>query len=463
VNELAEWIGAAVTALVALGGATWWAITTLIELRHLRTENSNLHAKLADTPEPNGNTQSQQLEEAQSARTAAQTLAAELWREARTTKERLDDAETQRAKMQERLTYFERRSEEFSQHIQELEKENDELTTRIAELVNSDGWLRDRSVTAASPAFRTLDQRHCRAISILNLKGGVGKTTITAHLAGLLGKRGKKVLMVDLDFQRSLSQMLLRPQERRLLHAERRCLQHFLAKPTHGFADLHSCAHLIEAGVQNCWIIANSDPRAGGESLETVEATLVADWVLQRNQADVRLFLREAIHAPELGRCFDYILFDCPPKLTPACLNALAASDYVLAPVILDLPSARAVPHLLTSLQRLRGDLFPHLEMVGVIANLVSLWKGSPIQVQQDIWDDLQAKCASLWAEGLCFFKALIPNKASFAKAAQALEDGEPRLALNDEGVCSAFSQLLTEVEKEIRAHERRHATTVPS
>ena len=56
-------------------------------------------------------------------------------------------------------------------------------------------------------------KENMKVISIINYKGGVGKTTLTANLAGELAYRGKKVLMIDLDPQASLTFSFIKPEE----------------------------------------------------------------------------------------------------------------------------------------------------------------------------------------------------------------------------------------------------------
>lgn len=492
-NDLVWWISAGATVLAITSALFWWAVKTRIENRRLRAEHEDLRSRLRQRGERFEN-QADQLEvlraglaqtraerdglvakarrlaaaqralekRRRQALAKARALAAERqqWEgAAREGARRVVAAETERDQAREQLAHFENQNETFSRRIQELEQQVDGL-------VASDGALWQRPIASAAPRFRPLDQRRFPIISVLNLKGGVGKTTITAHLAGWLGQHGKNVLVVDLDFQRSLSQMLLTPERRRILHLERRCLQHFLAGKQHGFGQVVSCAQPVGAGMANCWIIANSDPaelREGEESLEAVETRLLADWVLRRGTPDVRLLLREGLHAAEAGHSFDYVLFDCPPRLTAACINALAASDFVLIPVILDAMTARAVPHLLNALKRLKGDLLPELDVLGIVANLVTLRKGEPTQAEQSVRGDLKQKLTAIWGKDVPFFETAIPDKSELAEAARSLEHGRLELALWDETVRERFADLAAEIDQEIAKHERRNAATVSS
>ena len=83
------------------------------------------------------------------------------------------------------------------------------------------------------PPFRPRADRRAVIISVLNLKGGVGKTTLTANLAATLATADRPALVIDLDYQRSLSMLLVDDRERLLLHRGGLTAQRFLAGESH--------------------------------------------------------------------------------------------------------------------------------------------------------------------------------------------------------------------------------------
>ena len=110
---------------------------------------------------------------------------------------------------------------------------------------------------------------------------------------------------------------------------------------------------------------------AADEELGNLETALSHRWQAKLTSDDIRYRLRTVLHSAEIADRFDFILLDCPPRLTTACVNALAASDYVIVPVLPNPISTAAVPRLLQWLKLLRQHTCPELAAVvmGVIGN----------------------------------------------------------------------------------------------
>ena len=455
-----------------VGGLAVWAVTKYVRLVHVEKE-------------------------AEAARKEKDELAARL-DEARTQHEatRLaltDRLDRFRAKYQEardkfyriRTLYFDLRDEkapppaepitpeDLRVRLTKVEAERDEarrqaelLEQQVAEITRFDGRLWLRPPAGPVPPFRPRADRKAVIISVLNLKGGVGKTTLTANLAATLATADRPALVIDLDYQRSLSMLLVGDKERILLHRGGLTAQRFLAGETHGAAELTAKLKDLAPAVPHCSILTNSDARAGGpaaDSLEETETRLMVEWLLDRRRPDPRFFLREALHDPGLD--FGYVLLDCPPRLTTACVAALAASDFVLIPVVPDPVSTRAVENLLRTLRRFRDELLPELAVLGVVPNMVRLLKGEPIRDHALALADLKpALAASEWDEPVPVFESGIKHDSAFGKSAAALDaDGTVRLAVADPEIGAAFRSLADELHKEIRRHASRRAATVPA
>lgn len=187
-----------------------------------------------------------------------------------------------------------------------------------------------------------------KIISIANQKGGVGKTTTALNIAAGLQKKGKKVLLVDLDPQSNLSQYLgFEPD----------------GKPT--VSDLMSAA----ASGQNMSLTESI--RTGDEGIDFIPSHISlssADFflitVMNREQV-----LRKILRQPELSG-YDFILIDCLPSLGILLINALAASDGLVIPVQAQKFALDGLDLLLNVVQMVRQNINPDLSIDGILVTM---------------------------------------------------------------------------------------------
>jgi chromosome partitioning protein len=193
-------------------------------------------------------------------------------------------------------------------------------------------------------------------VSIINFKGGVGKTTLAFHLAAFLAgpvEKPKRVLMVDLDHQSSLSIIVLRSAiwEDRLKRGRtsNRIFEAFCNRkvktpgaeiitknpfherdPRYNF---YPKLDLLPAQFEldDTEIELASTTIGGATSSEWAKRTLMAEW-LDQIEAESK---------------YDYVIFDCPPATKLVSQNAIASSDYFVVPVIPDDLSTRGLEHFL--------------------------------------------------------------------------------------------------------------------
>ena len=154
-----------------------------------------------------------------------------------------------------------------------------------------------------------------------------------------MAQAGWRVLAVDLDHQGSLSQLLLSKAELQDVLDSRRLVHEVLADRETGKAAFLKA--IVRAGN---FLKRRFPPLPRMKSSRLWRPSFPSAGLVKATNDDVRYRLRAVLHADEIARQFDFILLDCPPRLTTACINALAASDYVLIPVLPNPVSTDAVP-----------------------------------------------------------------------------------------------------------------------
>ena len=283
---------------------------------------------------------------------------------------------------------------------------------QLDRIAQSDGKLWLNTPNGCLVPFLPLTMRKTVIISIANLKGGVGKTTITANLGATLARLGLRVLMIDLDYQSSLSSLCLSPQESGPVRRTGRYLNGLL-EDGGDLSRLSQCVTQLQADVGDGQLyLAPVD-----ETFADIENRLMTRWYSGLAEDDVRYRLRRALHSRDLRHHYDVVLIDCPPRLTTGCVNALAASDYVLIPVLLEETSIEAVPRTLSWLKKFQAEVCTELDVLGVVGN-----KANPrtklINRQQILWTGLGPKCRSIWGDGVRLFDEIIrdhPDVSGFA------------------------------------------------
>lgn len=331
------------------------------------------------------------------------------------------------------------------------------LEGQLAGVLKQDGRVWHKPIPAGVPPFIPLKERATPIISVLNLKGGVGKTTITANLAGYLSEVvGKRVLMIDLDHQRSLSQMVMSDVARKAAVADGCTVQHFLRSPTRDGQALVAAAAAIP-GLTNCWITTAADPQAGKEaaqSLDDLEMQLLGQWLVTAGAADVRFLMRNALHSAAVREKFDYVFLDCPPRLTTACISALTASDFVLIPVQAEAVSARSVQHLLIRLRELReAEVLADLRVLGLVANMVSSKVDEKGSHEAKLLEQVATAAGTpgIWGREVKVLGTKLLRVHHYAEATKELHANDPlKLAVEYPSIRRQYQDLMKDIEGRI-------------
>lgn len=186
-----------------------------------------------------------------------------------------------------------------------------------------------------------------RIIALANQKGGVAKTTSTHNLGVALAGKGKKVLMVDLDSQASLT---------------------------------------ISTGLEpldienNIVSILEKNGRTVKECIQEIQNNLhIVTSIIDLAQLEMEMLSR-ASREKILDRAlepvksiYDYILIDCPPQLSILTINALSCADGVVIPVKTDYLAYRGLSQLHDTISEIKELINPKLNVLGVIATMYEM------------------------------------------------------------------------------------------
>ena len=198
-----------------------------------------------------------------------------------------------------------------------------------------------------------------KIISVVNQKGGVGKTTTAVNLAAAVGIAGKKVLIVDADPQgNTTSGYGINKKETRLTSYEL-----LIGK---GTAD----AAAIETPFKNVDIVPASIDLAAAE-VDLIE--------IEHREAQLKMALATAREK------YDFIFIDCPPSLGLITINALNACDTVLVPIQCEYFALEGLSQLMASVRQVKRLYNPTLEIEGIVLTMYDARLNLTTQVVNEI------------------------------------------------------------------------------
>lgn len=186
-----------------------------------------------------------------------------------------------------------------------------------------------------------------KIIAFANQKGGVAKTTSTHNIGVALSDQDKKVLLIDLDSQASLTLSVgFEP-----LEIKKNIVNVLDRVP----CEIKECIYPIK---ENLHIITSMIDLAGLE-MEMLSRTS-RENILKRALEPIK-------------NEYDFILIDCPPQLSILTVNALSCADGVIIPTKTDYLSYRGIKQLLESIDEVKEFINPKLEVLGTIATLYNM------------------------------------------------------------------------------------------
>lgn len=191
---------------------------------------------------------------------------------------------------------------------------------------------------------------NCSIITIVNQKGGVGKTTTCGNLGVGLARAGKRVLVLDLDPQASLTISLGYPQPDLLPITLTGILNKILAEeplqPGEGVLHHAEGIDLMPSSIE----------------LSGLEVSLVN--IMNRERV-LEQYIASVKHV------YDYILIDCMPSLGMLTINALTAATSVLIPAQAQYLSMKGLEQLLKTIHKVRRQMNPALRVDGILLTMV--------------------------------------------------------------------------------------------
>ena len=221
-----------------------------------------------------------------------------------------------------------------------------------------------------------------KVISVVNQKGGVGKTTTAVNLSTALAAINKKVLLIDLDPQGNLSTGLgVKSEDRKinvydLIMVENISMERATLKTKIPFLDIVP----------------------SGKNLSGIEFELSDD-----NNRNKKLYNK----IKKIERNYDFIIIDCPPSLGVLTINSLVASELILVPLQCEFYALEGLAQLLKTVEAVKNNLNPYLELEGIVLTMYD----SRNRLSEDVINDARKHL------GKKVFDTIIPRNVRLSEA----------------------------------------------
>ena len=221
-----------------------------------------------------------------------------------------------------------------------------------------------------------------KVISIVNQKGGVGKTTTAVNLSTALAAIEKKVLLIDLDPQGNLSTGLgFSFIDRKVTVYDLLMDEKFSIEDT-----------IVKTQIPGLHIISSSINLSG------IELELANE-----KQKNIKLYNK----INHLGDEYDYIIIDCPPSLGILTVNALVASNSVIVPLQCEFYALEGLAQLLRTVESIKNNLNANLHLEGVVLTMYD----SRNRLSEDVISDAREHL------GDRVFNTIIPRNVKLSEA----------------------------------------------
>ena len=220
-----------------------------------------------------------------------------------------------------------------------------------------------------------------KIITLVNQKGGVGKSTTSMNLGAYLAAMGKTALLVDMDPQANATTGLgFRPKD----------IKATVYDSLSGKLSLRDI--IVKTGISN-YFLAPASQELAGATVELVE-TSEREYKFQNALREIK-------------DQYDYILIDCPPSLGLLTINSLIAAEEILIPIQCEYYALEGLGQLLESVELVRQNLKEDLKIMGAILTMFDRRNQLSNQVAKEVRRYFPGHV----------FNAVIPRNVSLAEA----------------------------------------------